>query len=41
MPPIKLILGDAAMGTNAIAAQPAGRRQFQHARKAAVIREQQ
>ena len=38
---VELGLVDLAMGAHAIAAQPAGRRQFEHARKAAVIGQQQ
>ena len=39
--PVERVLRDAAERAHAVAAQPAGRRQFQHAREPAVIGEQQ
>ena len=39
--PVERRLIDVAMGAHAVAAQPAGCRQFEHARKAAVIGQQQ
>ena len=39
--PVELILRHPAMGAHAIAAQPAGRRQFERAREPAVVGEQQ
>src|SRR6516164_1921646 len=41
MQPIELLLGYAAMGAHAIAAQPTRRRQLEQAREASVIRQKQ